>query len=100
MDFLNPSAKYELLIDNVPRLHDVTGGLLQKTPILCGGHKDEAGMIYDNEKGIWIFDEYQNNVSQDCIVIGNPAIDMKMLEIRSNPASVALQGESVQTVII
>ena len=100
MDLLNPSAKYELLIDNIPRLFYPTGGLLQKTPILCSGHKIVSGMIYDHETGIWNFKKDQNDVSQDCIVIGNPAMDMKMLEIRSNPASVALQGESVQTVII
>ena len=88
MDFLNPSAKYELLIDNVPRLHDVTGGLLQKAPIVCGG---DSNGFYNDDK------QYG---SQDCIVIGNPAIDMKMLEMRSNSASVVLQGESVQTVII
>ena len=88
MDFLNPSAKYELLIDNVPRLYDVTGGLLQKAPIVCGG---DSNGFYNDDK------QYG---SQDCIVIGNPAIDMKMLEMRSNSASVVLQGETVQTVII
>ena len=101
MDFLNPSAKYELLIDNVPRLHDVTGGLLQKLPIVCGG--DSNGLydhaLYDHETGHWNLND-KHCGTQDCIVIGNPAIDMKMLEMRSNLASVVLQGESVQTVII
>ena len=101
MDFLNPSAKYELLIDNVPRRFYQTGGLLHKTPFVCGGDSDDGSNIYDRRRdNIWNFVKDQINVSQDCIVIGNPAIKTKMLEKRFNPASIALQGEFVQTVII
>ena len=57
MDFLNPNAKYELLANNVPRVCGATGGLLQNSPIVCGG--------YD---------------SRDCVVIGQPEIEMKMIE--------------------
>ena len=37
VDFLNPKAKYELLANNVPRVDFTTGGLLQNSPIVCGG---------------------------------------------------------------
>ena len=37
VDFLNPNAKYELLANNVPRVDFATGGLLQNSPIVCGG---------------------------------------------------------------
>ena len=37
VDFLNPNAKYELLANNVPRVCGATGGLLQNSPIVCGG---------------------------------------------------------------
>ena len=40
MDFLNPNAKYELLVNNVPRVDFATGGLLQNSPIVCGGEDD------------------------------------------------------------
>ena len=77
MDFLNPNTKYELLANNVPRVLDAIGGLLQNTPIVCGGYdKNEVS-------------------SQDCVVIGKPEIEMKMMEKRSQAASVALDPSSL-----
>ena len=78
MDFLNPSAEYELLaVDNVPRVRFATGGLLQKSPIVCGG-----------EKNNFVF-------SQDCVVIGQPDKTIKMLEKRSSAASVVLDLDQI-----
>ena len=57
VDFLNPKTKYQLLADNVPRVIGATGGLLQNSPIVC----------YD---------------SGDCVVIGQPEMEMKMIEKR------------------
>ena len=67
MDFLNPNTKYELLANNVPRVLDATGGLLQNTPIVCGGQ--------NKMDGNW-------NVFNDCVAIGQPEIEMKMIEKR------------------
>ena len=72
MDFLNSNAKYELLANNVPRVDFATGGLLQNSPIVCGG-----------------------NLGKDCVVIGQPEIEMKMIEKRSAAASVALDQNTL-----
>ena len=72
MDFLNPNAKYELLANNVPRVSFATGGLLQNSPIVCGGFN-----------------------SRDCVVIGQPEMEMKMIEKRSLAASVALDQSTL-----
>ena len=53
---------YELLANNTPRVSGATGGLIQNSPIVCGG-RDEH----------W-------NYSQDCVVVGQP--EMKMIEKR------------------
>ena len=37
VDFLNQNAKHQLLANNVPRVCGATGGLLQNSPIVCGG---------------------------------------------------------------
>ena len=47
-----------------------TGGLLQNSSIVCGG--------------------YDGRTSQDCVVIGQPEMEMKMIEKRRDAASVAL----------
>ena len=65
VDLLNPNTKYELLANNVPRVSLATGGLLQNSPIVCGGLN-----------------------SQDCVAIGKP--EMKMIEKRKFAASVVL----------
>ena len=57
MDFLNPKTNCELLANNVPRVSWATGGLLQNSPIVCGG--------YD---GNFI-------TSQDSVAIGKPEIE-------------------------
>ena len=77
MDLLNPTAKYELLADNVPRVSVATGGLLQNSPIVCGG--------FDNNYSI----------SRDCVVIGQPEIELEMIEKRSGAASVALDRSTL-----
>ena len=77
MDLLNPNAKYEILADNVPRVDYATGGLLQNSPIVCGGY------------------DVQSNESQDCVVIGQPEIEMKMIEKRNYAASVALNQSTL-----
>ena len=69
VDLLNPNVKYKLLADNVPRVFGATGGLLQNSPIVCGGF-----------------------VSQDCVVIGKPEMKMKMIKRRFCAASVALNA--------
>ena len=69
MDLLNPNAKYELLANNVPRVNFATGGLLQNSPIICGG--------------------------QDCVVIGQPEMEMKTIEKRSYAASVGLDQNTL-----
>ncbi len=61
VDLLNPKVKYQLLANNVPRVSGATGGLLQNTPIVCGGFN-------------------YGRTSQDCVVIGQPKIEMKMIE--------------------
>ena len=45
VDLLNPTAKYELLANNVPRVDFATGGLLQNSPIVCGGSQNRNNMI-------------------------------------------------------
>ena len=72
VDFLNPNSKYELLANNVPRVSGATGGLLQNTPIVCGGDDDNY------------------LTSQDCVVIGKPEMEMRMIEKRKWAACVAL----------
>ena len=59
VDFLNPKTKNKLLVDNVPRVSYATGGLLQNSPIICGG-----------------------NLGKDCVAIGQPEMEMKMFEKR------------------
>ena len=76
MDLLNPNVKYQLLTNNVPRVSAATGGLLQNLPIVYGG-RDEKN--YD---------------SKDCVVIGQPEMEMKMIE-RSFAASVAIDQSTL-----
>ena len=72
MDFLNPNAKYQLLANNVPRVSGAIGGLLQKSPIVSNGF-----------------------FSRDCVVIGQPEMEMKMIEKRDGAASVALDQNTL-----
>ena len=76
VDLLNPNAKYQLLANNVPRVNYATGGLLQNSPIVCGGFN-------------WRF-------SKDCVVIGQP--EMKMIEERDSAASVVLDQNTLWVV--
>ena len=71
VDLLNPMAKYQLLANNVPRVSVATGSLLQNSPIVCGGICD--GISF-----------------KDCVVVGQPEMEMKMIEKRYAAASVAL----------
>ena len=42
VDLFNPNTKYyDLLANNVPRVSVATGGLLQNSPIVCGGKDDQ-----------------------------------------------------------
>ena len=77
VDFLNPNAKYEFLVNNVPRVSFATGGHLQNSPIICGGSQN-------------VF-----NISQDCVVIGQPEKEMQMIEKRYGAASVALDQSTL-----
>ena len=70
VDFTNPKAKYKLLADNVPRVNYATGGLLQNSPIVCGG------------------EDSQDKISRNCVVIGQP--EMKMIKKREGAACVAV----------
>ena len=78
MDLLNPNAKHQLLANNVPRVSGATGGLLQNSPIVCGGR------------------DVQNygRISQDCVVIGQQP-EMKMIGKRHWAASVALDQSTL-----
>ena len=80
VDLLNPNARYELLANNVPRVSGATGGLLQNLPIICGGENIMDGNL---------------KVYQDCVAIGQPEMEMKMIEIRSGAASVALDQNTL-----
>ena len=64
MDLLNPNTKYQLLANNVPRVNFATGGLFQNLPIVCGGFDDNF------------------LTSRDCVVIGQPEMEKKMIEKR------------------
>ena len=75
VDLLIPKTQYELLADNEPRVDSATGGLLQNSPIVCGGDDEEYGN------------------SLNCIVIGQPKMKMKMIESRSYAACVALDDQ-------
>ena len=61
MDFLNPNAKYELLANNVPRVCGATGGLLQNSPIVCGGQpemeikKCKQELKFDNMRYMYVY---------------------------------------------
>ena len=68
------------MANNVPRVYFATGGLLQNSPIVCGGLNKMDGNC---------------NVSQDCVVIGQPEMEMKMFEKRSGAASVALDQRTL-----
>ena len=87
VDLVNPNTKYEFhffieLWENVPRVDYATGGILQNSPIVCGGLKDD---VYD-ELG---------KTFQDCVVIGQPEMEMKMTQGRYNAASVALDQSTL-----
>ena len=81
VDLLNPNATYDLLADNLPKIYRATGGLLQKSLIVCGGN---YGVHTKN---------LQN--SRDCVVIGQPEMEMKMIEKRYLAASVALDQNTL-----
>ena len=72
--------------DNVPRVSFATGGLLQNSPIVCGGYD----VIYMGFSPPNVF-----NISQDCVVIGQPEMEMKMIEKRQGIASVALDQSTL-----
>ena len=76
VDLLNPTAKYELVANNVPRVDFATGGLLQNSPIVCGG------LNY-------------GGTSRGCVVIGQPEKKRNMIEKRSHAASVALDQNTL-----
>ena len=82
VDLLNPSTKYRLLVKNFPIVSGATGGLLQKSPIICGGWQRYGG---------WCLDHYSKN----CAVIGKPEMEIKMLEKRNGAASVALDQSKI-----
>ena len=65
----------QLLANYVPRVSGTTGGLLQNLPIVCGG--------------------YDGFNSGDCVVIGQPEMEMKMIEKRDGAASVALDQSTL-----
>ena len=82
VDLLNPSEKYELLPGfDVPKVIGATGGILQKTPIVCGGWDGNNYINYD-----------------DCVVIGKPEKNIKMLEERTGAASVVLNQTTLWVV--
>ena len=70
VDLLNPNTKYELLVGNMLKIGYATGGLLQNSPIVCGGF-----MVDHESPGF---------------VIGQPEMEIKMIEERIGAASVVL----------
>ena len=72
VDLVYPNAKYQLLAENVPRVGGATGGILQNSPIICGGFDDN--------------DMFTS--SKDCFVIGQPEMKIKMIKKRNYAASV------------
>ena len=88
VDLLNPRAKYKLLvINNVPRVNLATGGLLQKSPIICGG----LDIIFEHNYPT----EY---TFRDGTVIGQPEKKIKMQEKRKGAASVVLDQTTLWVV--
>ena len=74
VDLFNPSAKYELLANNVPTVKCTTGGLLQSSPVFC------QESYYTKSR---------------CYVIGKPEMKMEMLEERPYTASVTLNQKTL-----
>ena len=70
VDLLNPRTKFELLTKTVPIVLNATGGLIQKSPIVCDG-------------------------AQGCFVIGQPKKELKIIEKRWHAASVALNQSTL-----
>ena len=75
VDLINPDTKYELSVDNVPKVKFATGVLLENSPIVCGGQDEN----------------YIN--SQVCVVIGQTKVEM--IEKRSGAASVVLDQKTL-----
>ena len=73
MDLIHPNTKYQLLVENLPKVDGATGGLLQNSPIVCGGSNHNDYRYY-----------------KDCVVIGQPEMEIKMIEKRFGAASVTL----------
>ena len=61
----------------MPRVYFATGGLLQNSPIVCGGFDDNY------------------TIFQDCVVIGQPEMEVKMIEKRRFAANVALDQRTL-----
>ena len=77
MGLLNPKAKYQLLANNIPRVDYATGGLLQNSPIVCGGTDEKL------------------KTSKNCVVIGQPEMKMEMIGTKERAASVALDPSTL-----
>ena len=66
MNLVNPSIKYGILAKNIPKVALAVGGVIQETPIICGG--------IDN----------QSKILPDIVAIGKPKTEMKLIEKRNH----------------
>ena len=62
---LNPKAEYVILAENIPGVCGSVGGLLQKSPIVCGG-------VHRSVK-----------ICKQCVVIGQPSVELKTIDNRA-----------------
>ena len=75
MDFVNPKTKYELLVNKVPRVFRAIGDHVQNLPIVCGDRDEKCNQCDES--------------TQDCVVVGQPEMEIKMTEKRYWTANVA-----------
>ena len=81
MDFVNPKTKYELLVNKVPRVFRSIGDHVQNLPIVCGDRDEKCNQCDES--------------TQDCVVVGQPEMEIKMTEKRYWTANVALDQSTL-----
>ena len=81
MDFVNPKTKYELLVNKVPRVFRAIGDHVQNLPIVCGDRDEKCNQCDES--------------TQDCVVVGQPEMEIKMTEKRYWTANVALDQSTL-----
>ena len=82
MNLVNPSIKYGILAKNIPKVALAVGGVIQETPIICGG--------IDN----------QSKILPDIVAIGKPKTEMKLIEKRNHTKMRILTDPALKNCII